>query len=173
MGSPEEWGVSLVPDSRLLWCFPREAPTPGAEALEAGPQQEGGDPPEVPRLGRLGTRRARGPAGARSLGAARAVGTAGLAASPGPHGCPGYGAEDEALLTQSSGPAELLPPWPGQRCLLGQGCRVAAAKAALDATETAPERAQEQQHPERRHLLQEASAPATVPKGPYCGHYCL
>ena len=69
----------------------------------------------------------------------------------------------DAPLTQSSGPSELLPPWGGRPRLLEQGCGVAAAQAALDPTETAPEPAQEQQHPDRRHLLNEESAAAWMP----------
>ena len=183
MGRPEEAAVRgqkqppgsrLVPAARLLWRFPRASPRPAAEALRAGPQLEGGDHAEVPRLGWLGTRRAGGPAGARPLAAAKKGpwAEAGLAASPGPRGCPGHGAVTEAPLTQSSGPAQLLPPWGGRRCLLEQGCRVAAAETALDATGAAAERAQEQQEPSAgtgstRHPHQPGRQ-----TGPYCGHSC-
>lgn len=60
-------------------------------------------------------------------------------------------------------PAVLLPLWRGQRCPLEQGCLIAAAQAALDPTDTALERAQQQQDPKRQHLLNKASSPAGMP----------
>ena len=69
----------------------------------------------------------------------------------------------ETLLTLSSGPTELLPPWQG-RCLLDLACGVSAVNMALDTREKSPERAQEQQHPEGLYLLRKASTPARVPK---------
>ena len=98
VGSPEELGgrghkqppdSHLLPASQLLWCFPDMALMPVAEALEAWSQWFGGDTPEVLRLVWLGTRRDKEgqgvPAGSRAQ--------AGLAVSPGPHGCPGHAAE--------------------------------------------------------------------------------
>lgn len=105
VGSPEELGgrghkqppdSHLLPASRLLWRFPDASLVPVAEALEAWPQQDGGDSPEVPRLLWPGIRRDKegqaGPAGARPLAAAgeEQWEVAALAISPGPQSCPGH-----------------------------------------------------------------------------------